>query len=217
MRPTKSILLPLLVAFAPFGTAASQSPADMPTPADVRALIAQHHANVFSDTAVNAVIIILDINAKYVKGVATRYDSAEVTAADSGWARLGRLIGTREGRLQADTLWTRCLSEAATQPSSDRPVCILDGVRVDAFDQLRQLAIRNLEIVSGAAASARYGAGAANGAVVATTSPTALARLTGLGVTAANIESLQTLRVRPGIVGPNRLDITVLMLKGGKH
>jgi hypothetical protein len=53
--------------------------------------------------------------------------------------------------------------------------------------------------------------------VVATTNATGLARLTGLGVTAANIESLQTLRVRPGVVGPNRLDITILMLKGGKH
>lgn len=186
MKLAKSMLRLLLVAMLPFTTAAAQSSAEMPSMDIVREWIAQHHANVFRDTTENAVIIIVDTNAKYVKSVATRVDSAEVAAVDSGWTRVARLMATREGRLNDDTLWMSCWGKASTPPVSGQPICIVDGARVSGFDVLRQLGMRDLEIVRGAAASARYGADAANGVVVAKTNPTTVARLEGLGVTATN-------------------------------
>ncbi|MEP6492037.1 MAG: hypothetical protein ABJF01_05135 [bacterium] len=146
MIRAKSTLFVLVAALLPLGSVAAQSSAPLPSMSAIRVLLAERHLNVYSDTSVNAVIIIVDTNAKYVKGLATRLDAAEVAAADSGWARFARLIDTGDGRLQADTLWTSCEDRAPAEPFAGRPIYILDGVRVDKFESMRQLAIRSLEI-----------------------------------------------------------------------
>jgi len=81
---------------------------------------------------------------------------------------------------------------------------------------LQTLAMHKLETLSGASATKRYGDDAANGAVVGSTVATLLERYKGLGITAATIGSVQKNRVRAGVVGPRRLDITIVFLKASQ-
>jgi hypothetical protein len=140
--------------------------------------------------------------------MAAPLDSAEVAAIDSGI--------TRSARAQDDTLRMSCFGAPPATPAPGRAICILDGVRVSAIDGLQMLAIYELDVVRGAAATARYGADAANGAVVARINAAALERFKRLGVTATNVQSFMGRRVRPGLLSPNRVYVTVLMLNDAR-
>jgi hypothetical protein len=179
----------------------------------IRQLIAAHHPQVYEDTALNTVVIVLNPNGMYARSIAARFDTAEVAATDFDFAQLEELIAAREGNGKVDTLLSFGCSPHSTQPVSRRPLCILDGARVDSFNSLQTLTMRKLETLTGAAATTRYGDGAVNGAVVASTVATLLERYKGLGITATNIGSMQKNRVRAGVVGPRQLDITIVFLK----
>jgi len=179
----------------------------------IRQLIAAHHPKVYEDTALNTVVIVLNSNGTYARSIAARFDTAEVAATDFGFAQIEELIAAREGTRKVDTLLSFGCSAHSSQPASRRPLCVLDGARVDSFNSLQTLAMRKLETLTGAAATTRYGDGAANGAVVGSTVATLLDRYKGLGITPANIGSIQKNRVRAGTVGPRRLDITIVFLK----
>jgi len=179
----------------------------------IRQLIAAHHPQVYEDTALNTVVIVLNSNGTYARSFAARFDSAEVAATDFAFAQLEELMSARAGTRQVDTLLSAACSTPSSQPAARRPLCILDGARVDSFNTLQTLAMHKFETLSGAAAIARYGGEAVNGAVVASTLATLLERYKGLGITATNIGSMQKNRVRAGVVGPRRLDITIVFLK----
>jgi hypothetical protein len=178
----------------------------------IRAWIAEHHPQVYNDTTLNTVLIVLNSNGTYASSIAARFDSAEVAATDFRFAQLAEIIAAREGNRQVDTLMRYACSGGKTH-SANRPLCILDGVRVDAFSSVQGLTMHKLETVTGAAATARYGPDAANGVVIGSTTASLLERYRALGVTAANMGSMQTNRVRAGTVGPRRLDITIVFLK----
>jgi hypothetical protein len=199
-----------VAALMPFSTAAAQ---DVAIGIDqIRQWIAEHHPRVYEDTALNTVVIVVNSKGDYVRSIAARFDSAEVAAADLRFAQLEELIAAREGRGHPDTLLSYGCSGSSTH-AVKRPLCILDGARVDSFNSLQTLAVHRLEVVTGLAATTRYGNGATNGAVVGSTVPTLLERYKALGITAANFGSLQMNRVRSGTIGPRRLDITIVFLK----
>jgi hypothetical protein len=189
----------------------------------IRQLIAAHHPQVYEDTALNTVVMVLNANGQYARSIAARFDSIEVAATDFRFAQLQDLIAAREGTRKVDTLLSSACSnplkllverkDRSAQPADRRPLCILDGARVDSFNSLQTLAMHKLETLIGAAATTRYGDGAVNGVVVGSTVTSLLERYKGLGITAANIGSLQMNRVRAGVVGPRRLDITIVFLK----
>src|SRR5215471_7063016 len=82
--------------------------------------------------------------------------------------RSRRSWAAREGTRQVDTLLSFGCSAGKSQPTP-RPLCLLDGARVDSFNGVQTLAMRQLETVTGTAATARYGADGANGVVIAST------------------------------------------------
>jgi len=210
MPGVRVMVLAAVAVLSPLATAALQGSFGID---EVRALIAAHEPRVYEDTAINTVVIVVDAKGKYVSSFASRLDAADVAATDFRFAQLEELLAAREGRRQVDTLLSYSCSSHSQVPASQRPVCVLDGVRVGSFDPLQVLAIRSFEMVKGSDAAARYGAEAVNGALIATTAPTLVERFRQLGVTAANMDWLQSMRVRPGTVGPRRLDILLLYLK----
>ena len=201
-------IIAAVAALLPLTTARAQGSLEID---QIRQLIAAHHPQVYEDTAVNTVVIVVSSKGDYVRSIAARFDSTEVAAADLRFAQLEELIAAREGHGHADTLLSYGCS--GSSHAAKRPLCILDGARVDSFNSLQTLAMSKLETVTGTAAIGRYGDGAANGAVIGSTAATLLERYKGLGITAANLGSLQMNRVRAGVVGPRRLDITIVFLK----
>jgi hypothetical protein len=213
MRRTRcTILAALVAALLPLARAEAQSGIGIE---EIRAWIAEHHAEVYKDTTANTVIFVVDTNGKYVRSLAAQLDSAEVATTDFRFRRLEELIAAREGRRQVDTLLSDACS-SASDAQTRRPVCILDGRRVGSFEPLQMMAVRDLETVNGAEATARYGQDGANGVVIATSAPRMLERLSGLGATSANFGGIQMNRVRAGVVGPRRLDILIMFLKPPK-
>jgi len=181
---------------------------------DIRAWVAAHQPRVYDDTAINTVVFVVDANGKYVNSLAAKFDASEVATSDLRFARMEELIDARQGTRRVDTLTSSaCMTRASTASAGvKRPVCVLDGVRVDSFDPVQMLTVRALEVVNGTAA-ARYGAGESV-AVLATSVPSMRQRLDALGVTPSNFDWLQTNRVRAGAIGPRGLDILILFLKG---
>jgi hypothetical protein len=206
------LIIGALVALVPRASAVAQGGVDID---QIRDWIAAHHPQVYNDTTVNTVLIVLNPNGTYAASIAARFDSAEVAATDFRFARLADIIAARQGARQVDTLLTYACSGEKTQPAN-RPLCILDGARVDSFNGVQTLAMHKLETVTGQAATARYGPDAANGVVIGSTTASLLERYRALGITAANMGSMQTNRVREGTVGPRRLDITIVFLKAPK-
>jgi len=178
----------------------------------IREWIAAHQPQVYNDTTVNTVVIVLKPDGTYATSIAARFDSAEVAATDFRFAQLVDIIAAREGNRQIDTLMRYACSGEKTH-SANRPLCILDGTRVDSFNSVQGLAMHKLETLTGPAATARYGPDAVNGVVIGSTRGSLLERYKGLGITAANMGSMQANRVRAGTIGPRRLDIMIVFLK----
>ena len=114
-------------------------------------------------------------------------------------------------------------------PDADRgqPVYIVDGARVSCVDSLALNAIENIQFVKGTEAAAKYGPDAATaGAIIVTmTHPEARTReiqashrrrlmASGIQPELVDFGNTQMMQVRPGVIGPYRMYITVLRLKG---
>jgi TonB-dependent SusC/RagA subfamily outer membrane receptor len=189
--------------------------ASEPLPIDViRRWIESRHPNIVAgDAHVNAVIIVVDANNQYLA-------SATDSIADSG--RVGDWLNFRVMDPS-----NRVPLTSAPQPviyvdgviyeNSDRikakPVLIVDGVRLENIEQLDSIAIKSVEVLKGPAAAASYGADAANGVIVVTSKPRMTVDLSRFGIDAQSVSEMTEFRLRPGVVGPNRLYITVLQIK----
>jgi hypothetical protein len=160
----------------------------------VRAWIQLHHPNVIAgDPRVNAVTIVVDQNDQYLSSVAD-------SIAGVGFA--------------ADTISLRL--RGTLQPISTvtpRPVIVVDGIRVDSTAQLDTIPIESIEVLKGRYAADAYGPDAENGVIAIRSMRPDPGSLSRLGLIPDNVAEMSELRVRPGVIGPNRLYIAVLRLK----
>jgi hypothetical protein len=170
-----------------------------PIPIDVvRAWIQARHPNVIAgDPHVNAVTIVVDENNSLLASVT---DSLETEERRKGPSIVvdGRLIGTYEEAIHTPT---------------PRPVIVVDGVRIDSTTQLDTIPIESIDVLKGKSAAAEYGPDAQNGIVIIRSMRPNDAQLRRLGVSPNNIAQMTELRLRPGVIGPNRLYVAVLQLK----
>jgi hypothetical protein len=198
----------------------SPAPAQAPIRFDeFSAWIARNHPNVVAgDARVNAVLIVVDTNSRYVASVADSLPLEVTAAIDSVFAAVGahNAIEATARELVAGRLRV---------PDTDGPpVYIVDGVRVGRVDSLSVNEIENVQIVKGVDAS-KYGADAAKaGAIVVTMThyehrsqviqSSHRQRLVGLGIQPERIDfgDTQMMHIRAELVGPNPLYITVLRL-----
>lgn len=180
----------------------------------IRQWIQSRHPNIIAgDAHVNAVIIVVDANNQYLA-------SATDSIADAG--RVGDWVNFRV----LDPA-TRVPQTSASQPviyvdgvvydNPDRlkakPVVIVDGVRLENVEQLDSMLIKSVEVLKGSAAAATFGPDAANGVIVVTSTPRTTVDLSRFGIAAESLDEMTEFRLKPGVVGPNRLYITVLQIK----
>jgi beta-lactamase regulating signal transducer with metallopeptidase domain len=160
----------------------------------IRTWIQLHHPNVIAgDPQVNAVTIVVDQNNQYLASVA---DSIP------GIAFAGDTVSVRlRGTLRPVSALT------------PRPVIVVDGIRVDSAAQLDTISIDGIDVLKGRYAAAQYGPEAEQGVIAITSMRPDPSQLTRLGLTPDNIGEMSELRLRSGVVGPNRLYVAVLQLK----
>ena len=165
----------------------------------VRAWIQIRHPSVIAgDPHVNAVTIVVDENNNLLASVA---DSLEAEASGSAPRILVR------GRLPGEP------AEIVRGPKPGAPVIMVDGVRIDSTAQLDTIPIESIEVIKGKSAAAEYGPDAEAGIIVIRSMRPDEAQLRRLGVSPDNVKEMTELRLRPGVIGPNRLYVAVLQLK----
>jgi hypothetical protein len=166
----------------------------------VRAWIAIRHPNVIAgDPHVNAVTIVVDENNNLLASVTDSLESVGVGIAPSIMVR---------GKLLADSV-------EVVRPVRRPPVIYVDGVRVDSTAQLDTIRIESVEVLKGKSAAAEYGPEAENGIIVIRAMKPDPTQLRRLGISPDNVKEMTELRLRPGVIGPNRLYVAVLQLR--KH
>src|SRR4051794_8758584 len=183
MRLTRFHWLVYLAASAT--AAAAQSADNQPSVTQIHEWIRQRHpALVAGDSGLNAAIVVVDAQGKLVKSIAARLDTAEMAVADRRFSEM---------RSPADEgpLLTRCLT-APGPTERERPLCIVNGVRVPWIDAFQSLAIRERERLEGPVAVARFGPDAKAGVISATVNAAALARLRNLGYDPAKAGDVMT-------------------------
>jgi len=164
----------------------------------VRAWIQLRHPNVIAgDPHVNAVTIVVDENNALVASVA---DSLETEDRRKGPAIV--VDGVMKGTY-----------EAAIRAGIPRPLLVVDGVRIDSTTQLDTIPIQSVEVIKGSYAGAAYGPGAERGVIVIRSMRPNEDQLRRLGVSPDNVREMTELRLRPGVIGPNRLYVAVLRLR----
>lgn len=206
MRNTVLLLL-ASAACVPFSIARSQTGAPMPEIDQIRAWMQEHHPALISgDSGINAAVIVVDTNAKYVRSLAFTLIG---TAMTSGGVETA-------AAMHDDSAWTSrldaCVRDRPEPQPNNPPLCILDGKHVKDIDHLRFFASSAVVVLKPDEAATRYGGDAKNGAVVVTTDAAALARYARLGVTADNFLSFVTRRIRRRADGAS-VTITVLMVR----
>lgn len=184
----------LLAGFAlllPWAGAASQTTAPMPELDVLRAWIAEHHPALSTgDTRLNAVIVVVDTNARYVRSSAFSLSDTAMVIMQGG---IELAVDMRH-----DTAWTArvhaCIRDRSEPPATRPPLCLLDGTRVKDIENFRFFSSSAIVVLEGDVATKQFGAEASNGAVLVTTNRAALARYQALGVTSENLVSFVTRR-----------------------
>lgn len=193
---------------------------DFPTVDVIRGWIRQFHPNVAAgDSRVNSVLIVIDAQKRYVTSMV---DSSRSLGANTDSAVVGIGFVGVFGEMLLETAKSRLRAEV------NRPVAILNGVRVANFDTVRADMVASSELIQGSKAVALYGPDAVNGAQVVTTHASAgenilmefgirrnADRLRKVGVDPDHVGDVMMLRTAPGVVGANRTYVTVLRLKDG--
>jgi hypothetical protein len=169
----------------------------------IRGWIQLHHPNVIAgDPHVNSVVILVDVNNRYLASI-TDSVASQIVGTDSSLRNAFGISARRAAQLSSEP----------TQSPTTRPVFIVDGVRVAGIEQLDSIPIREVEVIKGPLAAAAYGPDAENGAVIVWTMRPSSEQLSRLGISAENIHEMTELHVRPGVVGPNRMFIAIIRLK----
>ena len=167
----------------------------------IRAWIQMRHPNVLAgDPRVNAVTIVVDEKNGFLASVADSIETEVAGKTPSIMVR-GQLLEGPNGQT------------AIVRPANPSPVIFVDGVRVDSTAQLDTIPIESVEIIKGKSAAAVYGPDAENGVIVIRSMRPDDAQLRRLGIAPENIKEMTELRLRPGVIGPNRLYVVVLQLK----
>jgi hypothetical protein len=214
---TLIVSLVAITSIAP--TAAAQAPIGYAT---FGAWIAQYHPNVGSgDARVNAVLIVVDSNSRYVASLADSLPLETRAAIDSVFDSVGlhNAIADMARELVAGRL--------RVPGASGQAVYIVDGVRTTRVDSLNANWIENIQFAKGADAS-KYGADAVEGGAIIVTMAHSERRsqvigashrqwLNKLGIRPerVDLEDVQMMHVRSGLVAPSALYVTVLRLKRG--
>lgn len=209
MRLREAVLGGLLAVSLPWTIAASQTTAPMPELDVLRAWIGEHHPDVIvGGSGMNAVIVVVDTNAKYVRSSAFALSDTAMATMQGG---IDLAVGMRH-----DTAWTNrvhaCVRDKSESPASNPPICVLDDARVRDITAFQFFASSTMAVLQSDAATKRFGAEASNGAVLVTTNRSALARYTGVGATPENFLSFETRRPRLN-AGGAQVFVTVLMLR----
>ena len=214
-RATAVALVAALAAMAPSARGQDAVPYN-----EFSAWIAQHHLNVIAgDRRVNAVLIVVDTNSRYVASVADSLPTAVIAAIDSMFASVG-------ARNAIEGLATELVAGRLTVPGAEwPPVYIVDGVRVSRVDSLSVNSIEGVRLVKPADA-ARYGTDAEKrGAIIVTITHSEhqtqvihanqLQWLNTLGIPPDRVDlgNQQMMHVRAGAIAPSPLYITILRLK----
>lgn len=199
----------LLLVMLPVRHASSQT-AEIPQMDVLRSWIQEHHPQVISgDSGMNIVVIVVDTNAKYVRSTALRLSATDLAMTQAGMAHA---VMMQDDTTWGNRLWA-CARGAPERKATKRPICMLDGARVEDIDALHLLASSAVEVLQSEAAVKRYGSEATNGAVLVTTDIAAWSQYTRLGAAPANFVEYQTQRTRRRADG-QPIVITVLMLRG---
>ena len=165
----------------------------------VRAWIQARHPSIITgDLHVNAVTIVVDENNNLLASVADSLETEVSGSAPSIMVR-GQLVGAP--------------AEILPLPKPRAPVIVVDGVRIDSTAQLDTIPIESIEVIKGKSAAAEYGPDAESGIIVIRSMRPNEAQLRRLGVSPDNVKEMTELRLRPGVIGPNRLYVAVLQLK----
>jgi len=157
----------------------------------------------------NTVVTVVDTNAKYVRSTALRLSATDLAMTQAGMAHA---VMMQDDSTWGNRLWA-CARGAPERKATTRPICMLDGARVEDIDALHLLASSAVDVLQNEAAVRRYGSEATNGAVLVTTDIAAWSQYTRLGATPANFVEYQTQRTRRRADG-QPIVITVLMLRG---
>src|SRR4051812_34338606 len=122
MRCWRVTAFVMFTAMAPFHFAAAQK-AEMPELDEVREWLHAHQPRMISgDSGLNATIVIVDTNAKYVRSIAFALGPAELERANGGMMRAAGLQGDTAS---ANLLWACQRTTTRATPTADRPVCVL--------------------------------------------------------------------------------------------
>jgi hypothetical protein len=205
----RSMLLPLVsTTLLTFATAESRGQAAFPEMAQVRAWVQEHQPKLaVGDSGINAAIIVIDTNAKYVRSLAFRLSARELATMDPV---------SHAATIQDDTtiknIIFSCVRVTKDSPAPAKPMCLMDSVRVESIDFVRFMTGRDLQVMKGDSATKRFGADAASGAFLLATNTPALERFKSLGVTPSNLVSFEGRRITRSSDGAPVV-ITILMLR----
>ncbi len=196
------------IALLALAASESQAQARFPEMDEVRAWIQEHHPKLAAgDSGINAAIIVIDTNAKYVKSVAFRLSERELATMDP----MTHAVTIQDDTTIKQILYS-CVRTENESPAPTKPMCMLDGVRVAAIDNVRFMAGRDLQVMKADSAARRFGPDAVHGAVLLATDTAALDRFKSLGVTPTNLVSFEGRRTRRRSDGA-AVVITVLMVR----
>jgi hypothetical protein len=205
--PSKHASLAFIAVLA-LATSESQAQARFPEMDEVRAWIQEHQPKLATgDSGMNAAIIVIDTNAKYLKSVAFRLSERELATMDP----MTHAVTIQDDAAIKNILYS-CVRTEKEGPAPTKPMCMLDGVRVAAIDNVRFMTGRDLQVMKADSAVRRFGPDAVHGAVLLATDTAALDRFKSLGVTPTNLVSFEGRRIRRRSDGA-AVVITVLMVR----
>ncbi|HXT17439.1 MAG TPA: M56 family metallopeptidase [Gemmatimonadaceae bacterium] len=167
----------------------------------LREWIRVHHPSVLTgDPSINYIYIVVDLHDRFIASLADSVFGPTPIVSAPTTAR----VQTARG----DTVIVRRPFEVSPPNGNEKPIYIIDGVRVSSTDGLNPAAINTVEVLKGAAAVQQYGTDAVNGVIAIETR--SKAQLRRLGVDQTEIKNMDLIRVGPGSIGPNALNLMIV-------